>query len=80
MAAWQHRPDFVSVNIYELGWMGIARAALHAGIAVEAGLAAPADAEALQESSFAHQVLRVLVAVDVTRRTPERSPIGSRRT
>jgi uncharacterized protein (DUF849 family) len=64
MTAWRHRPDFVSVNLYELGWMGIARAALHAGIAVEAGLAVPADAEALEESPFAHQVLRVLVEVD----------------
>ncbi len=44
--------------------MGIARAALHAGIAVEAGVATPADVQALQESSFAHQVLRVLVEVD----------------
>jgi uncharacterized protein (DUF849 family) len=64
MTAWRHRPDFVSVNLYELGWMGIARAALHAGIAIEAGLAVPADAEALRGSPFAHQVLRVLVEVD----------------
>ena len=64
MTAWRHRPDFVSVNLYELGWMGIARAALRAGIAVEAGLVVPADAEALRESPFAHQVLRVLVEVD----------------
>jgi uncharacterized protein (DUF849 family) len=64
MTAWQHRPDFVSVNLYELGWMGIARAARHAGIAIEAGLAVPADAEALRESPFAHQILRVLVEVD----------------
>jgi uncharacterized protein (DUF849 family) len=64
MTAWRHRPDFVSVNVYELGWMGIARAALHAGIAIEATLAVPADAEALRESPFAHQVLRMVVAVD----------------
>ena len=64
MTAWQHRPDFVSVNVHELGWMGIARAALHAGIAIEAGLAVPADAEAFRESAFAHQILRVVVAVD----------------
>jgi hypothetical protein len=62
--AWRHRPDFVSVNLYELGWMGIARAALHAGIAIEAGLAVPADAEALRGSAFAHQILRAVVAVD----------------
>ncbi|HEY2006683.1 MAG TPA: 3-keto-5-aminohexanoate cleavage protein [Solirubrobacteraceae bacterium] len=64
MTAWRHRPDFVSVNVNELGWMGVARAALHAGIAIEAGLAVPADAEALRGSSFAHQILRVVVAVD----------------
>lgn len=64
MTAWRHRPDFVSVNLYELGWMGIARAALHAGIAIEAGLAVPADAEALRASAFAYQILRVVVAVD----------------
>lgn len=64
MVAWRHRPDFVSVNLWEVGWTGIARAALHAGIAVEAGLATPADAEELQRSPFAHQVLRALVEVD----------------
>jgi uncharacterized protein (DUF849 family) len=61
--AWRRRPDFVSVNLSELGWAGIVRAALHAGIAVEAGLSTPADAEALAESPFTHQVLRALVEV-----------------
>lgn len=61
---WRVPPDFVSVNLFELGWAGIARAALHAGIAVEAGLASPADAEQLRDSSFAHQVLRALVEVE----------------
>ena len=64
ITAWRQRPDFVSVNLSELGWGGIARAALHAGIAVEAGLATPADAEELRRSPFAHQVLRALVEVD----------------
>jgi uncharacterized protein (DUF849 family) len=64
MAAWRHRPDFVLVNLSEVGWTGIARAALHAGIAVEAGLAVPAHAEELRSSPFAHQVLRVLVKVE----------------
>lgn len=64
MTGWRNRPDFVSVNLYEPGWMGIARAALHAGIAVEAGLATAADAEALRGSPFAHQILRVLIEVD----------------
>jgi uncharacterized protein (DUF849 family) len=62
--AWRRPPDFVSVNVSELGWAGIARAALHAGIAVEAGLATPADAEELARSPFGHQVERALVEVD----------------
>jgi uncharacterized protein (DUF849 family) len=62
--AWRQRPDFVSVNVSELGWGGIMRAALHAGIGVEAGLASPADAEELARSPFAHQVMRALVEVD----------------
>ena len=33
---WRQAPDFVSVNLSELGWAGIVRAALHSGIAVEA--------------------------------------------
>jgi uncharacterized protein (DUF849 family) len=64
VTAWRRLPDFVSVNVSELGWAGIARAALHSGIAVEAGLATPADAEQLARSPFAHQVLRALVEVD----------------
>jgi uncharacterized protein (DUF849 family) len=64
LRTWRQRPDFVSVNLSELGWAGIVRAALHAGIAVEAGLATPADAEELAGSPFTHQLLRVLVEVD----------------
>jgi uncharacterized protein (DUF849 family) len=44
--------------------MGIVRAALGAGIAVEAGLATPGDAEQLARSAFTHRVLRALVEVD----------------
>jgi uncharacterized protein (DUF849 family) len=62
--AWRRPPDFVSVNLSELGWAGIVRAALQAGIAVEAGLATPEDAEQLVASPFAHQVLRALVEVE----------------
>lgn len=64
IAAWRHRPDFVSVNLSETGWAGIARAARHAGVAVEAGLATPADADELRRSPFAHQIIRALVEVD----------------
>jgi uncharacterized protein (DUF849 family) len=64
LGAWRQRPDFVSVNLSELGWAGIARAALHAGIAIEAGLSDAAHAEELRRSPFAHQILRALVEVD----------------
>jgi uncharacterized protein (DUF849 family) len=64
VTTWKRRPDFVSVNLSELGWAGIVRAALHAGIGVEAGLATPADAEALTRSPFTHQLVRALVEVD----------------
>ena len=64
LGMWRQPPDFVSVNLSELGWAGIARAAGHAGIAVEAGLATPAHADELRGSPFAHQVIRVLVEVE----------------
>jgi uncharacterized protein (DUF849 family) len=64
IGAWRTRPDFVSVNVSEVGWAGIVRAALHSGIAVEAGLATPADAEQFVGSPFTYQVLRALVEVD----------------
>jgi uncharacterized protein (DUF849 family) len=62
--SWRRRPDFVSVNLSEPGWAGVVRAALHAGIGVEGGLATPADAEELARSPFSHQVVRALVEVD----------------
>ncbi len=62
--SWRQPPDFVSVNLSESGWAGVLRAALHAGIGVEAGLATPADAAELARSPFAHRVVRVLVEVD----------------
>lgn len=61
---WRQQPDFVAVGVSEVGWAGIARAAVHAGIAIEAALSAPADAEELRRSPFAHQVLRALVEVE----------------
>ncbi len=64
VSSWRQRPDFVSVNLSESGWAGVVRAALHAGIGVEAGLATPADAAELVRSPFTHQVLRALVEVD----------------
>jgi uncharacterized protein (DUF849 family) len=62
--SWREPPDFVSVNLSESGWVGIVRAAQHAGIGVEAGLATPQDAAELARSSITHQILRALVEVD----------------
>jgi uncharacterized protein (DUF849 family) len=62
--AWHQPPDFISVNLSELGWQGIMRAAAHAGIGIEAGLATQADVEEFARSPFAHQVVRALVEVD----------------
>ena len=80
--AWRHPPDFVAVTLSELGGAGVIRAALHAGIPVEVGLAAPDDADELASSPFAHQVVRALVEVHgsadqaraISRRIPEAVP------
>jgi uncharacterized protein (DUF849 family) len=61
---WRTPPDFVSVNLAETGWEGIARAALHAGIGVEAGLSCPDDARAFARSAFGHRIVRALIEVD----------------
>jgi uncharacterized protein (DUF849 family) len=61
--AWRQPPDFISVNLSELGWQGIMRAAVHAGIGIEAGLATAADAQEFTRSPFVHQVVRALVEV-----------------
>ncbi len=61
---WRTPPDFVSVNLGEVGWAGIVRAALHAGIGIEAGLTCPGEARELTRSPFAHRALRALVEVD----------------
>ncbi len=64
ISRWGQRPDFVSVNVSESGWAGIVRAALHAGVAVEAGLSTVTEAEEFARSPFTHQVLRALVEVE----------------
>ena len=61
---WRTPPDFISVNVGEVGWAGIIRAASHAGIGVEAGLSCPGDAQELARSPFAHRIVRALVEVD----------------
>ncbi len=64
VGAWRVPPDFISVNLAETGWAGVIRAALHAGIGAEAGLASEEDARELVSSPFAHRVVRVLVEVE----------------
>jgi uncharacterized protein (DUF849 family) len=64
LSTWRTPPDFVSVNVSELGWAGIMRAAQHAGIGVEAGLSSTDDAAELVGSPFAHRLVRALVEVD----------------
>jgi uncharacterized protein (DUF849 family) len=62
--AWRTPPDFISVNLSEIGWQGIMRAAVHASIGIEAGLSTRAEAEEFARSPFVHQVVRALVEVD----------------
>ncbi len=80
IGAWRNPPDFVSVNVGEVGWAGTIRAALHAGIGVEAGLSSPADASELAGSPFAHRLVRALVevsgGVDEARAIAELVPEG----
>jgi uncharacterized protein (DUF849 family) len=64
LGRWRVRPDFVSVNVSEMGWGGLVRAALNAEMAVEIGLSTPADAEQFSQSPFVHRVLRAIVEVE----------------
>jgi uncharacterized protein (DUF849 family) len=64
LSTWRVRPDFVSVNVSDMGWAGIVRAALDSEMAVEIGLATSADAEQFTDSPFTHRVLRVIVEVE----------------
>jgi uncharacterized protein (DUF849 family) len=56
-----HEPDSTSVNLSEEGAFDVARAALGAGIGVEAGVWSVEDAEALVASGLGNRLLRVLV-------------------
>jgi uncharacterized protein (DUF849 family) len=80
IASWRSPPDFVSVNLWELGWAGIMRAALHAGVGVEAGLGSARDADELAHSPFAHRLVRVLVetsgGAEEAQAISERVPAG----
>ncbi|SMF02471.1 Uncharacterized conserved protein, DUF849 family [Tistlia consotensis] len=64
LAAWQERPDYVSVNLGEPDAPEVVRLMLARGIGVEAGLWSRADAErflALPEAPACHRVLIELV-------------------
>ena len=63
IGTWRTPPDFVSVNLGEIGWAGIVRAASRAGIGVEAGLSSTDDARELAASPFVHRIVRALVEV-----------------
>ena len=56
-----HEPDSTSVNVSEEGAFDVMRAAMGAGIGVEAGVWTVEDAEALLTSGLGSRLLRVLV-------------------
>ena len=62
----EERPDFASVNVSEPGFSELAVALAQAGVAVEAGVWSPADAEALA-ISVPDGLLRILVEVSGSR-------------
>lgn len=62
VGSWSELPDFASVNFSEEGAVVLCRQLMSRGIAVEAGLATPADAELFVRAGVAP--LRVLVEVD----------------
>jgi uncharacterized protein (DUF849 family) len=80
LRAWRQPPDFIAVSLSELGWAGVARAAGHTGIAFEAVLATPEQADELTASPFAHRALRIVVAAaggaDAARAVAARIPDG----
>jgi uncharacterized protein (DUF849 family) len=61
LAAWDPRPDFVSVNLSEEGAVELVRALPGMDIGVEAGISSPEDAELLVAEDLARLCLRVLV-------------------
>lgn len=59
----ESRPDFASCNVSEEGFRDLALAVEDAGIAIEAGVWSPADADALAASGIADRTLRILVEI-----------------
>jgi len=58
---WVERPDFVSVNFSDPGVIELCRLLRRLGIGIEAGVWTVADAEAVADSGFSRQLVRVLV-------------------
>jgi uncharacterized protein (DUF849 family) len=52
IAGWTERPDLVSLNVSEEGWIELAGLLAERGIGIEAGLSTPGEAEALAESGL----------------------------
>jgi uncharacterized protein (DUF849 family) len=52
VAGWTERPDLVSLNVSEAGWVELAGLLAERGIGIEAGLSTPAEAAALAESGL----------------------------
>jgi len=80
ITAWRQQPDFVAVDVSEVGWAGIARTALRAGISVEAALSAPADAEELRRSPShtrsSERSSKLRAALTTRVRSPNWSPMA----
>jgi uncharacterized protein (DUF849 family) len=56
-----HQPDFTSVNLSEAGAVEVMRAALAAGVGIEAGVWSVSDARALARSGLGDRLTRVLI-------------------
>ena len=61
LRSWVERPDFVSVNFSDPGVIELCRLTHRLGIGIEAGVWTVADAEALVDSGYSRQIVRVLV-------------------
>ena len=62
--AWRELPDHASVNLAEPGAPAVIERLRRRGIAVEAGLATPADAERLVRLGLVPLALRILIELD----------------
>jgi uncharacterized protein (DUF849 family) len=64
IANWRELPDYASVNLSEPDAPAVVAMLRSRGVAIEAGLSTPADAERLVQLSLGAQVLRVLIEVE----------------